>query len=136
MGAPPAKKSRKWLLIGAPVVAVVLIAAGLTAFFVFHKSDKELITNATYSFADAINRDDMSAAAALMCADRAHSLQDTDDADSHSAPDEQPQERGFTVTDVTVNGDSAAATLTFDKTGTTRQLDFQKEGGAWKVCGE
>ncbi|TVY02731.1 hypothetical protein FPV58_12240 [Mycolicibacterium porcinum] len=132
----PPPPRRRGLLIAIPIVVVGLVAAGgLGAFFLIRKSNADKITNLTYSFADAINRDDVDAAATLMCTERASVFRAT--AGATDAPSTtEPEDPGFTVTGVTVDGDHATSTLTFDKTGKTGQLEFRKENGDWKVCGE
>lgn len=112
------------------IVTSAIAAAG---YFLFGASDSKTITATTYAFADAINRDDFAAAAALMCKERGQDFPDAVGEHSASQPKEPPR-RDFTVTAVDVNGDRATSKLTFHRTSTTRELGFHKEDGKWKVC--
>ncbi|GED99191.1 hypothetical protein nbrc107697_32300 [Gordonia crocea] len=130
------RKRRMWLVVGLPVVLLVVVASvAVGLFLVFHTSDRDEITTATYAFADAIERDDVSAAAGMMCTERATAFRDAAGPTKPGSADTAAPRRRFEVADVRVDGDTASATLRFTGSGATRNLGLRKEGGAWKVCG-
>lgn len=131
---PPRTGTWKWVLLGGSLIVVVAAVAATAVFLLTRDRDETKIRALIGDFAAAIDTADQTKTAGYLCAEETQTYLDTTDRRTEGPQVVPSHRQQFTVSEVKVSGDVAAAVITFSPSATDDRLYFRKESGRWKVC--
>ncbi|MGI5129192.1 hypothetical protein ACQEVB_20470 [Pseudonocardia sp. CA-107938] len=127
----PARR-RRGVVVGV-LVAAVLVAIGAGAVWLaVGGRDATAVETTITGFADAVDRGDLPAAVAMMCAEEAQAVVDDEDYDPDAAKRSTQARPHREIRDVRVEGTTASAEVVVDGIGGRVQL--RKEQDRWVLC--